>query len=390
MDAEREPPVRLWRDGGGFPTPGEVRRQAAAGTRGIVRDRATPPRIRAPRPRARLGARMLAILGIALLLAACTRVGAESVEVLGPGGAALGANSREANSREANSREGGARAGAPASAAAPLVLPVASGLPPKQINPTPAPRTGAAGAVVVVDDASGAVLYERNARKPLPPASLTKIATAALVIDRGRLDETVTVDIDFDDPALDDATVMGLRRGDRFRIRDLLYGTLLSSGADASLALGRAVSGSDQAFVRELNAFMVSIGLRDSHFTDSHGLGGPTHLSTAYDIAMLSRYSMRQTLFAQISRTRVWKAVGSRTLEVYNTWQFDYRGGDGVKTGYTEEAGPTVSASATRAGHRVFVVILDSNSRDRDLAALMDWVFSTYCWGDGQLGCVAR
>ena len=341
-------------------------------------------------PRGRLRAATLAILGLSLLLTACTRVGAENVEVIGPGGTALGAGSPATRVLGGGSAPAGARGGATPAAATPPLLPLASALPPKQINPTPAPRIGGAGAVVVVDDASGAVLYDYNARKPLPPASLTKIATSALAIDRGRLDETVTVDIDFDDPALDDATVMGLRRGDRFRIRDLLYGTLLPSGADASVALGRAVSGSDQAFVRELNAFMVSIGLRDSHFTDSHGLGGPTHLSTAYDIAMLSRYAMRQTLFAQISRTRVWKAAGSRTLEVYNTWQFDYRGGEGVKTGYTEEAGPTVSASATRAGHRVIVVLLDSNSRDRDLATLMDWVFSTYCWGDGQLGCAAR
>lgn len=339
----------------------------------------TSPSADTPRPhaaRARLGPPAIALLVATLLLTGCTRAGAETVEVIGPAGAALG---------------GGTRGGAPAQQpSAPPILPMASGLPPKQINTVPAPRIGPTAAVVVVDDASGAVLHAVNERQPLPPASLTKIATAALAIDRGRLDETVTIDIDFDDPALDDATVMGLRRGDRFRIRDLLYGTLLPSGADASVALGRAVSGSDAAFMRDLNAFLVSIGLRDTHFTDPHGLGGPTHVSTAYDIAMLSRYAMRQTLFAQISRTRVWKAVGSRTLEMYNTWEFGYPGADGVKTGYTEQAGPTMSASGTRGGHRVIVVILDSQSRDRDATALMNWAFSTFCWGDGQLGCVAR
>lgn len=287
----------------------------------------------------------------------------------------------------------------PANAAAPAstpqrksyLVPPPSGVAPKQPVAVSAPKLSARAAVVV-DDASGAVLYDYNGRTRMQPASLTKIATAALAIDRGKLDDWVSVDFDFDDPGLDDASVMGLRRGDRFKMRDLIFGMLLPSGADASIAIGRAVSGSDAAFVKDLNAFMESLGLFDTHFIDPHGLGGPTHLSTAYDIAMLSRYAMRQPLFAEVAKSEVHKATGSRPIEVYNTnpWAFNYDGGDGVKSGFTEQAGPTLSASATRNGHRVFVVVLDASQRNTDTTALMDWAFKTFCWNDGALGCTAR
>lgn len=285
-----------------------------------------------------------------------------------------------------------ASAGAPVNSAArtSYLVPPPSAPAPRQPVAVPAPAISARAAIVV-DDASGAVLYDYNGRTRIQPASLTKIATAALAVDRGNLDEWVTIDFDYDEPALDDASVMGLKKGDRFRLRQLVYGMLLPSGADASIAIGRAVSGSDQAFVRDLNAFMESLGLFDSHFIDAHGLGGPTHVSTAYDIAMLSRYAMRQPVFADAAQTQVYLAGGSRTLKVYNTnpWAFTYEGGDGVKSGFTEQAGPTLAASATRNGHRVLVVVLDANLRNQDTTALMDWAFNTFCWGDGALGCAA-
>ncbi len=337
---------------------------------GIVRDRSTS-RSAAARSAHLLSLSLLTLLAATALIA-CSRASAASVQVIGPSGSAP-------------STPGKATAGPP-----PL-LPVPAAPAPKQINPTAAPKVGAASAVVV-DDASGAVLLDLDAHRQLQPASLTKIATAALAIDRGKLDETVTVGIDFDAPQLDDASVMGLKQGDRFTLRDLLYGLMLPSGADAAIAIGRTISGSDEAFVKDLNAFMPTIGLRDSHFIDPHGLGGPTHVSSAYDIAMLSRYAMRQTLFANIVKQRTWKAVGSRTIQVYNTndWEFDYPGGDGVKTGFTEQAGATLSATASRAGHRLFVTVFNSNNRDADTTALMDWAFNTFCWNDGQLGCVPQ
>ena len=269
------------------------------------------------------------------------------------------------------------------------LVPPPAGVAPKQLTPTAAPVISAR-ASIVIDDATGAVLYEYNSHTRLAPASLTKIATAALAIDRGNLDQSITVDFDLGaQPGLDDATEMGLRKGDRFTLRDLIYGMLLPSGADASLAIAHAVSGSEGAFVQQLNAFMESLKLYDTHFVDPHGIGGPAHLSTAYDIAMLSRYALRQPLFEKVVHTDEYKAVGSRTIMLGNTnpWMFTYHGANGVKNGFTEEAGPTLSASATKSGHRVIVVVLNASQRNKDTTALMDWAFQTFCWGDGALGC---
>lgn len=327
----------------------------------------TPQRPRRLHPALAPAALVLIVLGALAVVAACRQASATEV------------------------RSSGAALGGPAAARADRgPVPPPSAPPPRQPVAAPAPAISARAAVVL-DDASGAVLYEFNGRTRLPPASLTKIATAALALDRGRLDDWVTIDFDYTEPELDDASVMGLEQGDRFRLRDLIYGMLLPSGADASIAIGRHISGSDAAFVKDLNAFLDSLGLTDTHFTDAFGLGGPNHLSTARDIALLSRYAMRQPLFAQAARAEEWKALGSRTITVYNTnpWEFGYEGGDGVKSGYTEEAGPTLSASATRAGHRVIVVVLNASRRNPDTTALMDWAFRTFCWNDGALGCAA-
>ena len=357
---------------------------------GVVTQMTTrmPPLPALPR-RSRLTALLAPLLAAASLtvLSACsgdvsaTEVLANGKPIAPPAAAA----STPAHEAPANAAPAGAGA---QPAPTTYIVPPPAAPAPRQPVAVAAPPVSARAAIVI-DDASGAVLYDYNGRTRIQPASLTKIATAALAIDRGKLDEWVTIDFDYDQPGLDDASVMGLKEGDRFQLRHLIYGMLLPSGADASIAIGRAVSGSDQAFVKDLNAFMESLGLFDTHFIDPHGLGGPKHLSTAYDIAMLSRYAMRQPLFADAAKTEVYLAGGSRTLKVYNTnpWEFTYEGGDGVKSGFTEEAGPTLSASATRNGHRVFVVVLDANMRNQDTTALMDWAFNTFCWNDGALGC---
>ena len=165
------------------------------------------------------------------------------------------------------------------------------------------------------------------------------------------------------------STVMGLLPGDRFTLRDLLYGLMLPSGNDAALAIGRYVAGSDEAFVAEMNELVTRLGLSDSHFANPHGLGGVNHVTSAYDLAMLSRYGMSLPGFYDIVNTRhYWKAQGNRVIEVANITGFlrMYRGADGVKTGYTRNAGSTLAAGAWRDGHRLYAVILNSGSREAD------------------------
>jgi D-alanyl-D-alanine carboxypeptidase (penicillin-binding protein 5/6) len=259
-----------------------------------------------------------------------------------------------------------------------ILLPAAWNAPPIMGDTPPPPVTAAA--VAVLDEASGALLYESASNDRRAPASLTKIATAIIALERGNLDAAVAVDVD--SRTMTRSTVMGLIPGDVFTLRDLLYGMMLPSGNDAALAIGRHLAGSDAAFVAEMNALADRLGLWDTHFANPHGLGAPDHLTSARDIAMLSRYAMSVPGFAEIVATGTWTASGSRTLSFYNIngFLYTYPGADGLKTGYTRRAGQTIVASAMRNGHRLYVVLLNAPQREADARALMDWAFASTVW----------
>lgn len=255
--------------------------------------------------------------------------------------------------------------------------PTPTGLAPVAVRALPPPAVSASS-VAVIDAASGAVIYESNAHRSLPPASLTKIATAILTVEAGRLDAWVPISIDSRE--MGDSSVMGLRPGDCFRAKDLLFGLMLPSGNDAALALGRFQAGGDEAFVGRLNALVVRIGLQETRFANAHGLNASGHYSSAYDLAMLARYAMTLPDFVAAAGTRQWTAQGSRTIGLTNTNTLlaGYAGADGVKTGFTEEAGRTLVASATRNGHRVFIALLNAPERDADARKLFDWTFTNF------------
>ena len=233
-------------------------------------------------------------------------------------------------------------------AGASLPPPARSGSAPLLVGAA-APSVDAAGAIVI-DEASGAVLFEHNAHSRLAPASLTKIATSILAIEGSALDGWAQIDVDFRN--MPGSSVMGLLPGDCFTVRDLLHGLMLPSGNDAALAIGRYISGSDEAFVASLNALVLRLGLTETHFANPHGLDEPNHVSSAYDLAMLTRYGMSLPTFVETVGAPGWTAVGSRELTLRNVNRFlaSYSGADGVKTGFTEDAGRTLIASATRDG----------------------------------------
>lgn len=272
-------------------------------------------------------------------------------------------------------------------AAQPQLVPLGAPSPPPwapapvlKSNAPPPPMISAVAAVVI-DEASGDILYDKLAHMPAAPASLTKIATLILALEDGRLDDWVETDIDSRE--MRGSTVMGLVPGDRFTLRDLLYGMMLPSGNDAALAVGRFISGSDEAFVRDMNNLMRRLGLTDTTFTNPHGLDrGGGHLTTAYDLAVLSRYGMSLPGFKEIVTARSWTARGSRTLPLTNINGFlgQYAGADGIKTGYTRRAGSTLAASAARRGVRLYAIILNSPSREADAQRLLDWAFANYTW----------
>jgi D-alanyl-D-alanine carboxypeptidase (penicillin-binding protein 5/6) len=257
---------------------------------------------------------------------------------------------------------------------------------PAAFAPAPALRPDAALApevsaiaAVIVDEGSGAVLFDKQAHLPLPPASLTKIATLILALEHGDLD--AQVDIDVDSASMRGSTIMGIEPGDRFTLRDLLYGLILPSGNDAALAIGRYVSGSDAAFVDKMNDLLDRLGLVDSHFQNPHGLGGINHVTSAYDLAMLSRYGMSLPLFRDIVNTSHYVAKGNREISLWNIDTFlGYIGADGIKTGYTRGAGRTLAASMTRNGHRLYAIVLNAPNRDMDAYLMLNWAFNNYTW----------
>jgi len=252
---------------------------------------------------------------------------------------------------------------------------------PSRVEGAASPPQDFALAAIVMDEASGAVLYEKDAHRQLPPASLTKIATAILAAESGRLDEAVMVDVD--SRTMRGSTVMGLIPGDRFTLRDLLHGLMMPSGNDAGLALGRAIAGSDAAFVEQMNRLSTRLGLTDTSWANPHGLGGTNHYTSAYDLAILSRYYMSFPDLREVVSKGVYTAEGDRAIQMYTLNPlFGYPGVDGLKTGYTRGAGNTIVTSRVKDGHRVFVVLLNDRNRAGDAWALSEWAFSAHRWPD--------
>jgi len=261
---------------------------------------------------------------------------------------------------------------------APLPLAWAPG---PQMKPGAAPPPDvSAAAAVILDEASISVLFDKDAHVGLPPASLTKIVTLILALEEGDPESWVESNVDF--TLMRGSTVMGLLPGDRFRLQDMLYGLMLPSGNDAALAIGRHISGSDEAFVMRMNLLLERFNLKNSRFTNPHGLGSSSHFASPYDLAILSRYGMSLPGFKEIVTAPAWSASGSRELEYanINSFLFSYPGADGIKTGYTRRAGQTLVASATRNGHRLYAVVLNAPSRDWDATRLLNWAFANYFW----------
>ncbi|MGE3960627.1 MAG: D-alanyl-D-alanine carboxypeptidase family protein [Dehalococcoidia bacterium] len=245
-----------------------------------------------------------------------------------------------------------------------------------------------ASAVIVVDDASMEVLYALDGYSPRPPASVTKMATAVVAMEHGRLDEVVTSSVHYWDLAFQgDSTTMGLEPDDQVTLRELLYGLMLVSGNDAAKVIAEHVAGSEEAFVAEMNELAERLGMEDTHFVTVDGLSAPGHVSSPWDLVLLSRYLMRFPDLREIVGTEEYTAHGLRDgaevgYELYNhNPLLNYTPGvDGIKTGFTEEAGRTFALTAQRDGHRVYIVLMDSALRAQDSLALVDWVFANHVW----------
>jgi D-alanyl-D-alanine carboxypeptidase len=250
---------------------------------------------------------------------------------------------------------------------------------PRQTRAT-SPGWVSAEYAVVIDGDSGQILWAREANTPIAPASLTKIVTALVTLDHANLSDRVNIRVD--SRRMPGSTVMGIYPGEELTVEDLLYGLMLPSGNDASLALAEHVAGTRERFAELMNEKTRSLGLTGSQFINPHGLDANGHYSTAYDMAMLARDGMRNPVFRDLSAARSYATGNGKGYEVWNLNQllWRYPGADGVKIGFTDAAGRTIVGSAVHDGRRVYVAMMRSNDIYRDSTALLDWVFDAYTW----------
>lgn len=247
----------------------------------------------------------------------------------------------------------------------------------------PVPGTTAT-ATLLMDAATGTVLWEKNAHEVLEPASVTKIMTMLLVceaIDAGRLslDQLVTTSAH--------AAGMGgsqvyLEEGEQMTVQDLLKAVAVASGNDAAVALGEAVAGSESAFVEQMNQRAAQLGMGDTHFVNCTGLPTDGHVTSAHDIALMSRELLKHDLIRQF--TGIWMDSlrnGAFGLSSTNKLVHSYDGCTGLKTGFTATAGYCISATARRGDMELIAVVLGAeNSKDRfnTAATLLDWGFANF------------
>jgi D-alanyl-D-alanine carboxypeptidase (penicillin-binding protein 5/6) len=242
-----------------------------------------------------------------------------------------------------------------------------------------------AASAILVDGNSGAVLYEHDSDTIRPPASVTKILTALVILEHGRLEDTVTVS---QAAARTTGHRLGLRAGQRVSLADLLVAILIRSANDAAAAAAEHVGGSVGGFAALMNARAKELGMASSRFANPHGLDEPFHYTTARDMAALTRAAMDNPTFAGLVRTpqarlTVWKpgrralVPQARIVQNHNRLLGQFAGADGVKTGYTDSAGRCLVASASRGSHRMIAVLLNAPRRWTDATTLLEYGFGS-------------
>jgi D-alanyl-D-alanine carboxypeptidase len=235
-----------------------------------------------------------------------------------------------------------------------------------------------ARAAVLLDVASGAVLYSKNGDERHAPASLTKMMTALVAVERGDLNQRITAS----EHVYVEPVVIGLDPGEVMTLDELLYGLLLTSGNDAAVAIAEGVGGTQGRFVGWMNEKAAALGLRNTHFLNPHGLDAPGHYSTAEDLARLTAAMMREPLLARVVGAREYTRNGPPLYKFRNSNPLlgTYDGVNGGKTGFTDLAGRCLAVSASRGGHQVIAVVLGSQNIARDGQTLLDYAYGNYDW----------
>ena len=239
-------------------------------------------------------------------------------------------------------------------------------------------------AALLMDSATGTVLYENNSHEKMPMASVTKIMTMLIAmenIDSGKISYDDTVTGSAYAKSMGGSTIF-LDEGEQLSVNDILKGIAVASGNDAAVAMAEHIAGSAPAFVEMMNKRAAELGMKDTHFVNCNGLDADGHYSSAYDIALMSRELLKHPGIHNF--TTIWLDSlrdGKFTLSNTNKLVRFYDGCTGLKTGSTSKAGFCISATAKRNNMHLIAVIMaapTSKQRQADASALLNYGFSTY------------
>ena len=238
-----------------------------------------------------------------------------------------------------------------------------------------------AGQAILIDGDTGKVLYEKSPDERAYPASTTKIMTALITLEtleryQSPIKQMVAVPAEAEGI---EGSSLYLKAGEKISIEDLLYGLMLVSGNDAAVALACIIGGDQDRFVDMMNEKASELGCSNTHFINPNGLFDENHYTTVRDMSLIAREAMKHKAFRRIVATRDWQAQREEstylTFHNKNKTVHEYKGGTGIKIGYTESSGRTLVASAKRKGRTMICVVMSAPDWFNDAYRLMDWGF---------------
>lgn len=234
-----------------------------------------------------------------------------------------------------------------------------------------------AKSAILIERDSGRILYSKNISQKLPIASTTKIMTALIAIEKGDLNKVVTIKKEWTEI---EGSSIYLKPNEKIKLKDLIFGLMLRSGNDAAVAIAHEIAGSIENFSVLMNKKAKEIGAKNTNFTNPHGLHSEDHYSTAYDLSIITREALKNDIFREISKTNDYVPDRETPSHFYNKNKTlsQYKGGDGVKIGYTKLAGRCLVASATRDNMQLIAVVLDDNNWFENSYKLFDYGFENY------------
>jgi len=230
---------------------------------------------------------------------------------------------------------------------------------------------------ILIEQSTGRVLFEKNAYEEESIASITKIMTAVLAVESGKMKEEATASRN---AIYTEGSSIYLEQGEKMTIEDLVYGLMLRSGNDAAVAIAEHIGGSEEGFVFLMNEKAKWLGMENTHFDNPHGLDSDSHYSSAYDMAKLMSYAMENEEFRKITGTDSYKS-DQRSYSWQNknkllTQYYDHS--TGGKTGFTKKTGRTLVSSASKDGLDLIAVTLNAPDDWQDHIKMYEWGFENY------------